>query len=76
MNRGHVSEVIGTKNAELLNDFMQQSGIPLMVLIDHRRAAIAEVEGAQVDYQGLADVLRVLADQAEALAASRPMVLH
>ena len=76
MNQGHVSEVIGAENAKLLDGFMRESGIPLMVLISGNVAAIAQAQGTEVDYLGLAAVLRQLADQSEALVASRPMVLH
>ena len=76
MNQGHISQVIGSENAKLLDKFMVASGVPLMVLITPHEAAVAQSEDAQVDYVAFAGVLRDLADQAEALGSSQPMVLH
>lgn len=74
MNQGHVSEVIGKENARHLDDFMRKSGIPLVVLFTGNVAAIGQAQGTQVDYIALADGLRVLADQAEALGRQLEVV--
>ena len=76
MRDERVSEVVGAESAELLDSFMRESGIPVVILVEPSEANVVQGHGVTLDYVELARVLRQLARKVEARAAPVSAEVH